>query len=144
MISAVMGVYNGEKDVAEAVQSICRQTFRDFEFIIVDDGSTDGASEILRRHAAEDSRICLVSLQPNQGLVTALNRGCAAARGEFIARMDADDVSLPDRFEKQIGFLRMHPWISVLGDASRFIQDGVLLDLFEPPPLRHREILEVL
>jgi hypothetical protein len=142
-ISVVMAVYNGEPHLVEAVWSICRQTFREFEFIIINDGSTDGTAEILSRYAAEDSRI-RVFTQPNAGLVASLNRGCQAARGEFIARMDADDVSLPTRLEQQIAFMRALPRIAALGSASQFIQDGALLDLYERPPLRHREIMEVL
>ena len=142
-LSVVMAVYNGEQHLVEAVRSICRQTFRDFEFIIINDGSTDGTAEILGRHAAKDSRIRVLT-QPNDGLVASLNRGCKAARGEFIARMDADDFSLPTRFEKQIAFMRAFPRIAATGSASQFIEDGALLDLYERPPLRHREIMDVL
>ena len=143
MISVVMAVHNGEKYLDEAVQSIRRQTVGDFEFIIVNDGSTDGTSGILARHAAEDSRIRVLA-QPKVGLSEALTRGCAAASGEFIARMDADDISLPDRFEKQVGFLRAHPQIAAVGGASQFLQEGVLLDAFARPPLQHRAIMAIL
>jgi hypothetical protein len=141
-ISVVMTVYNGGRYLDEAVESICRQTFADFEFLIVNDGSTDHTADVLSRHAEKDPRIRVIT-QPNRGLVAALNAGCAAARGEWIARMDADDVSLPDRFEKQMNFLRAHPEIGVLGGASQFIENGELVDMYERPPLQHRDILDV-
>jgi len=141
-ISVVMTVYNGGRYLDEAVESIRRQTFADFEFIIVNDGSTDHTSDVLRRHAKQDPRIRIIT-QPNRGLVAALNAGCAAARSEWIGRMDADDVSLPDRFEKQMDFLRAHPEIGALGGASQFIENGVLVDMYERPPLQHRDILDV-
>jgi glycosyltransferase involved in cell wall biosynthesis len=114
LISVCMPVYNAERYVAEAVESVLAQTFGDFEFLIIDDGSTDGSRRILERYAAVDPRIRLVS-RPNTGLVIALNEMLAMARGEFIARMDADDVSLPQRFERQVSYLREHPEVLVLG-----------------------------
>lgn len=105
VISVVMSVYNGQRYVAEAVESILAQTFIDFEFILIDDGSTDRSKALLESYANRDPRIRLIS-QANKGLTKTLNEGLGLARGEFIARMDADDVSLPDRFEKQVAFLR--------------------------------------
>lgn len=107
-ISVVMSVYNGEKYAPEAVESILAQTFRDFELIIIDDGSTDGTKALLENYATRDPRVRLIS-RPNKGLTKTLNEGLGLARGEFIARMDADDVSLPTRFEKQVEFLWAHP-----------------------------------
>ncbi|HEV2292222.1 MAG TPA: glycosyltransferase [Tepidisphaeraceae bacterium] len=107
-ISVVMSVYNGERYVAEAVESVLGQTFADFEFILMDDGSTDGSPALLKQYAQRDPRVRLVS-RPNRGLTKTLNEGLGLARGQFVARMDADDVSLPSRFEKQIAFLRAHP-----------------------------------
>jgi len=91
-ISVLMPVYNAERYLVEAVESILTQTFDDFEFIIIDDGSTDGSRPILERFARRDDRIRLVS-RPNTGMTRALNEGLDLACGEFIARMDADDVS---------------------------------------------------
>jgi glycosyltransferase involved in cell wall biosynthesis len=107
-ISVVMSVYNGEKYAPEAVESILAQTFRDFELIVIDDGSTDGTKALLEGFAQRDTRVRLIS-RPNKGLTKTLNEGLGVARGEFVARMDADDVSLPTRFEKQIEFLRANP-----------------------------------
>lgn len=107
-VSVVMTVYNTRPYLTEAVQSILDQTFADFEFIIVDDGSTDGSTEILRDFERRDSRLRVIS-RPNTGIVKAANEGIALARGKFVARMDSDDISLPHRFEKQVQYLNDHP-----------------------------------
>lgn len=119
-ISVLMPVYNAERYVAQAVQSILDQTYRDFEFLIVDDGSTDRSLEILKRFAAQDDRIRLIS-RPNTGLVVALNEMLDLARGEFIARMDADDVSQPLRFFAQHDRLTSDPELVALGTAITLI-----------------------
>lgn len=105
IISVVMSVYNGEQFLDSAVESILNQTFTDFEFIIVNDGSTDGSLAILKEYAQRDRRIHLISRE-NRGLTASLNEGIAYAHGEWIARMDADDISFPDRFEKQLAWLQ--------------------------------------
>jgi glycosyltransferase involved in cell wall biosynthesis len=114
-----MPVYNAEQYVGEAVRSISRQTFRDFELIVIDDGSTDRSPEILQSLANQDSRIA-IHRQPNSGVGPSLNFGCSLARGAYVARMDADDISLPRRFEKQVAFLDAHSDVGVLGT---WIQD---------------------
>jgi glycosyltransferase involved in cell wall biosynthesis len=103
-ISVVMSVHNGERYLAEAVQSVLNQTFRDFELIIINDGSTDRTGEILEGFARAHSRIRLISRE-NKGLSYSLNEGVLAARGEWVARMDADDVALPYRFDRQLRWL---------------------------------------
>jgi len=114
LISICMPVYNAEPYVAEAVESMLGQTLGDFEFLIIDDGSTDDSLRILKRYAARDPRIRLTS-RPNQGLVPTLNELVDGARGEFLARMDADDIAMPERFEKQVQYLRDHPDCAVVG-----------------------------
>lgn len=104
-ISVVMPVFNTEKYLDEAIQSILEQTFTDFEFIIIDDGSTDNSLDIIRRYQNKDGRIVIIS-RKNKGLVYSLNEGIKKAKGKYIARMDADDISLPDRFENQINFMK--------------------------------------
>jgi len=124
LISVCMPVYNSQRYLAEAVESILGQTFRDFEFLILDDGSTDGSTEILKRHAARDPRIRL-TIRPNKGLVATLNELIDQARGEFIARMDADDVSLPERFRREVDYLRANPECVIVGSRARVIDpDG--------------------
>lgn len=104
-ISVVMSVYNGAQFLASAIESILNQTFRDFEFIIVNDGSTDSSPVVLDEYAHRDRRIRLISRE-NRGLIVSLNEGIASARGKWIARMDADDISFLDRFEKQMTWLQ--------------------------------------
>jgi glycosyltransferase involved in cell wall biosynthesis len=122
LVSVLMPVYNAERYVGEAVKSVLAQTFVDFEFLIVDDGSTDGSLAILRGFEAADPRIRLVS-RPNTGYVVALNEMLGRARGEFLARMDADDVALPDRFALQAAYLDQHPRVGCVGCAYELI-DG--------------------
>lgn len=90
-VSVLMSVYNGERWLAESIESVLNQTFTDFEFLIVNDGSTDGSGEIINRYAEQDSRIHVFD-KPNTGLADSLNYGIARAKGEWIARIDADDV----------------------------------------------------
>jgi glycosyltransferase involved in cell wall biosynthesis len=112
VISVVLPVYNCAEYLGEAVQSILDQTFSNFEFIIIDDGSTDRTSDVLREFT--DPRIQIVS-EENRGLTEALNRGLELTRGRYIARQDADDISLRDRFIKQITFLDAHPSCALVG-----------------------------
>jgi glycosyltransferase involved in cell wall biosynthesis len=114
LISVCMPVYNAERYVSEAIESVLSQTFKDFEFLILDDGSTDGSLAILKGHAERDPRIRLTS-RPNKGLAPTLNELMDQARGEFVARMDADDVSLPERLERQADYLRKHPDCVIVG-----------------------------
>ncbi len=129
-VSVLMPVYNAARYLAEAVESILGQTFADFEFLIVDDGSTDRSRAILERYAARDGRIRLTS-RPNTGHTVALNELLDLARGELVARMDADDVALPERLARQVDYLRAHPDVVCIGTAvhfidaaGRFLRDG--------------------
>ncbi|AUV84137.1 hypothetical protein C2R22_21390 (plasmid) [Salinigranum rubrum] len=120
-ISVVMGVYNDAKYLSTAIESILDQTFEDFEFLIIDDGSTDRTPEIIERYANLDDRVEHFTNETNQGLPATLNRGIEAANGKYIARMDADDRSLPERFERQVEFLEMNPDVHVVGCDIRVI-----------------------
>ena len=120
-VSVVMPVYNGEKYLAEAIESILAQTFTDFEFIIVDDGSTDGSAGIARDYARRDGRLHLLQHDGNLGGPFARNSGIAAANGTFIATMDCDDVSLPQRLERQVAYLEANPGIGLLGSRARIM-----------------------
>jgi glycosyltransferase involved in cell wall biosynthesis len=122
-ISCVLAVWNGEAYLTEAIQSVLTQTFRDFELIVVDDGSTDNTAHILDRIRREDGRV-RVQYQSHAGLVTALNLGMSYARGKYIARMDADDVSMPDRFAIQLEYLEKHQEIGICGSWIETFGNG--------------------
>jgi glycosyltransferase involved in cell wall biosynthesis len=121
VISVIMPVHNGELALAEAVNSILTQSFSDFELIAVDDGSTDRSLAILQRFALVDKRVRIIS-RGNTGIAGALNDAISLSTGEFLARMDADDVSLPPRFEKQITYMRENPACVLLGSRVMLIE----------------------
>lgn len=122
-VSVIMAVKNGADYLSAAVESILAQSFSDFEFIIIDDGSDDGVTlPLLQKFAQRDARIRLVS-RANRGLTPSLNEGLSLATGEFIARMDGDDLATPDRFKLQVEFLRANPDVVLLGGAYELI-DG--------------------
>lgn len=122
-ISVAMSVYNGERFLAPAIESVLAQDFRDFEFLILDDGSTDASEQIVRRYAGLDSRIRPI-VRENRGLIASLNEMIAIADAPIIARMDADDVCRPDRFSKQIAFLAARPDYGVVGTWSEDIDEN--------------------
>ena len=122
-ISVIIPVYNADRYLETAIASVQVQTFGDFEIIAVDDGSTDHSKVILDRIAATEPRLRVLS-RPNTGIVGALNDALAAARGEFVARMDADDLCLPERFEKQVAFLRNNPDCACIGSAFLYIDSA--------------------
>lgn len=113
-VSVVMTVYNTVRYLPEAIDSILSQTYRDFEFIIIDDGSNDGSTDVIRDYAARDPRIRMSS-RPNTGIVKAANEGLAMAGGTYIVRMDSDDISEPNRLELQVAYMEAHPECILLG-----------------------------
>jgi glycosyltransferase involved in cell wall biosynthesis len=131
-VSVVMSVYNEEAYVAAAIESILNQTFKDFEFIIIDDGSADGTADIIRTYEKTDSRIKAIR-QENRGLIAVLNRGCKLSQGKYIARMDADDISLPTRFEKQFEFLEQHPEVGVVGTWTMVYKNRIFDHIWQTP-----------
>ena len=131
VVSVVMSVFNGERFLREAVDSILNQTFTDFEFIIVNDGSTDGTREILESY--EDQRVVLIH-QENMGLTKSLNRGIERASGTYIARQDADDRSFPERLAAQFAFLSAHKDVVLVGSAVEVVSgSGNTLATFRHP-----------
>ena len=121
-VSVVMPVFNSGRTLSVAIESICRQTFTDWELLVLDDGSDDESLEIARVAAASDDRVKPIPLD-HTGLAGTLIRGLELATGEFVARMDADDISLPNRFEKQVAFLRQNPDVAVVGGAAELFSD---------------------
>ena len=120
-VSVLMPTYNTGEFLGEAIESILSQSFEDFEFIIVDDGSTDDSYRILAEYAKKDERIRIIKNDQNKGIVYSLNRGLRECRGEYVARMDADDIALKDRLEKQITAMEADPYTVVLGAALSYI-----------------------
>ena len=139
LVSVVMAVFNGERYLREAIDSIVSQTFADWEFIIVDDGSSDGTAGILAGYANRDARFKVLT-QGNQGLIASLNTASAVARGRYIARFDADDISVASRLERQVAFLNENPDVAVVGGQIEMITaDGFVL-LTTKEPLRPEDI----
>lgn len=135
-VSVLMSVYNGKDYLKEAIDSILGQTFTDFEFIIVNDGSTDSTREILDSYS--DERIVVVNNESNLGLPASLNEGIRIARGDYIIRMDADDISLPDRIKVQFEFMESNPDIDVCGTPVNVF--GALKRRWYPPT-NHEDIV---
>ena len=132
LISVLMPVYNAEKYLREAIDSILNQTFSDFEFLIIDDGSSDSTSNIIESYT--DPRIRLFKNKKNLGLIATLNKGVSLAKGKYIARMDADDISHPSRLARQFEYLSQHSEVGVLGAAVQIIDDsGNASDKSRPP-----------
>lgn len=120
-ISVIMPVYNGERYLRESIESILGQTFTDFEFIIINDASTDSSPQIMQSY--DDSRIRIIDNRTNIGLTRSLNVALEQARGELIARQDDDDISLPERLEKQLKYFEEHPETAVLGTSIYIIDN---------------------
>jgi glycosyltransferase involved in cell wall biosynthesis len=139
LISVVLPVYNAAPYLQVALDSITTQTCGDFEMIAVDDGSIDDSLEILRRHARRDTRLRVIT-RPNTGIVGALNEGISAARGQFIARMDADDEAAHDRLALQWERLRFDARLVALGSAVTFMDRTGSSVQCCPRPLLHEEI----
>ena len=143
-ISVITAVFNGQKYLEESIKSILEQTFLDFEFIIVDDGSTDKTKEILKNWAKKDSRIKIITNLKNIGLTKSLNRAINIAKGEYIARQDADDISLPQRLEKQVVFLENNPEVKFLGTFGYAINGEGKTLREEVLPVSPQEIKNIL
>lgn len=137
-ISVILPVYNSRAFIADAVGSILAQSQRDFELIVIDDASSDGTAAILA--SIDDARIRYLRHETNQGLVYSLNEGLHLANGEFIARMDHDDIALPDRFARQLAFLEQHPEVGVVGTGYRLIDGAGAQGLAYVAPATHDEI----
>jgi glycosyltransferase involved in cell wall biosynthesis len=145
-LSVIMSVYNNAAHLYPCVQSILQQHFGDFEFLIVDDGSTDGSTEILRQLAADDARI-RIFIRENKGLVASLNALVDAARAPLLARMDSDDIAMPQRFAMQIAYMAAYPDVGILGTNTHDLDEvGLLLPvpaIYPSSPADVRRLLEM-
>lgn len=140
-VSVLMPIYNGEKFLAEAIESILNQTFTDFEFIIVNDGSTDRTLAILQSYS--DSRIKVID-QKNGGVSNALNTGLKHASGKYIARMDGDDIAHPTRLEKQYDFFIKNPTYKIIGsDANYITEEKEFFYRYQSPAYTDEEIRKI-
>jgi glycosyltransferase involved in cell wall biosynthesis len=133
VVSVVMSVFNGQAFLREAIESILSQTFHDFEFLVIDDGSTDSTAGILASYASRDGRMRVVHHE-NKGRAASLNIGINIATGGYIARMDADDIALPHRLQEQLDFMERHAEVGLLGGAAEVInRAGQILSIYRPP-----------
>ncbi|MBE9228317.1 glycosyltransferase [Phormidium sp. LEGE 05292] len=133
MLSILMPVYNAKQYLAETIESVLSQTYKEFELIIINDSSTDNSLEIIKSYAEKDRRIKVFSHQSNQGIVSTLNWGLDLAENELIVRIDADDLMLPIRLERQVAFMMEHPDVAVASSYVYYIdQKGRLIGNYQP------------
>lgn len=123
LVSVLLPSYNAASHIEEALRSIMEQSYRHLEIIVIDDGSTDDSVDIVRELAQTDSRIRLIRNKENQQLARTLNAGLQAATGKYVARIDADDIALPMRIEKQVAYLEAHPEIGIVGTFIEVFND---------------------
>ena len=142
-VTVLMGVFNGLPYLEESIRSILGQTFADFEFLIIDDASSDGSDELIRRHAMQDPRIRLIRREANAGLGAILRLGVEQARGSFVARMDADDVAMPTRLARQVDFLVEHPDTDIVGSYALDVTKNGVPVRERRVPTTHERIVEL-
>ena len=147
-----MGVYNGQDTIEDSIESILEQSYRDFEFIIINDGSTDNSENIIRSYAKADNRIIFLS-QENQGLTKTLNKAINLSRGSLIARQDADDISFPTRLEKQFKAFSNRPHLKLLGtrgitqyqsfllESKKIKSEDIIRELFKENIFIHSSVM---
>jgi len=140
-VTVLMAVYNGMDTVVGAINSVLDQTFDDFELLVVDDASTDGTSDVLDEFQSRNRRVRVLHNAPNRGMAASLNIGIQNAGGELIARLDADDLCLPERLKQQVDFMNGHPEISVLGGAAQLIDEAGQSLGTEQRPETHDELV---
>ncbi|PQO46797.1 glycosyltransferase [Blastopirellula marina] len=142
-ISVLMPIYNAEAYLASAIESVRRQTFEAWELLCLDDGSTDGSQNVVQRFAHSDRRIRRIALE-HQGIVAALNHGVQSAQGEFIARLDADDIALPNRFAMQLEFLKRRPDVDLVGGCYQTIDGNGDLGKIQTLPQGYADVAAAL
>ncbi len=140
-VSVIMSVYNNDKYVKIAIDSILHQTYKDYELIIIDDGSTDTTPQIIDTYI-NHPQVRIIHKQKNEGLQKALNLGISQAKGEYIARLDADDIALPTRLEQQVKYLDQHPEVALLGSCFYTCNDIGQITGKITIPLTNKELQE--
>jgi len=139
-ISVVMGAYNEEATISESIESILSQTYSYWQLIIIDDCSTDRTAAVIKRYCDKDHRISIHKNSQNLGLAESLNKGISLAKGPYIARMDADDLSLPNRFEEQVKILDSDPRVMVVGSAAYYVSSHNHTKKLVRMPQHHKEL----
>ena len=125
MVSIIMPAYNAEKTIRQSIESVLAQTYRDWELIVIDDGSRDDTAQILSDFSLQDARICFSKNEKNSGASYTRNRAISLAKGEWIAFLDSDDLWKPEKLEKQLALTEKYPDMAVCYTASAFInEDG--------------------
>ena len=138
-----MSIFNGEKSLDSAIESILKQSFKDFEFILIDDASTDNSYNIIKKYSESDARIKIIRNTTNIGLTKSLNKALLYCQGEFIARQDVDDLSFQDRFKEQIDFLTKNPDYAFCGtNGFRKKSNQNLIKFFEIEEIRKNLVVE--
>ncbi len=143
-ISVLMPVYNGGRYLRTAIESVLCQTFHNFEFIVVDDGSTDASAKIIKEYAQTDKRIIYIRNHTHLGTTKSLNKGLSEARGKYIVRMDADDFSYPDRLQNQLGFMETHKDVGVSGGEVQVCDENLNIRFKRKYPFGDREIRKII
>ncbi|MDN3642103.1 glycosyltransferase [Lutimonas halocynthiae] len=143
-VSIVMSAYNCESFLEQALESLINQSYQEFELILFDDASTDSTKKIIQNFALKDTRIITVFNDVNKGLTANLNIGISLSKGEYIARMDADDIALPSRIEKQVKFLDDHQEIDLVGSAAFDINENGDEIQLRKSPKSHDDIIALL
>ncbi len=140
LVSVIMPVYNAEAFIKEAIKSILHQTYREFEFIIIDDHSSDNSLAIIKSFSKKDRRIRIYKNSRHVGIAKTLNKAIKRVRGGYIARMDADDISLPDRLKKQLNYLIEHSNVAAVGSQCRLINNRGKIIGKKNFPISHEDI----
>lgn len=143
LVSVIMPVYNAGDYLVEALDSVFAQTYKNIEVIAINDGSTDNSLKILRKLAKTNSRLKIISYKKNKGVGSAANIGVAAAKGDFIARMDADDIIPADRIEKQLDYLLEHKNVVVVGGQVELVNEFKSPIVTKHFPNTHKEIVDL-
>lgn len=140
LVTVLMPVYNAEKYLSEAIDSILTQTYKNIEFLIINDGSTDNSESIILDYQSKNSTIVYIKNETNMKLIATLNKGVRMAKGKYIVRMDADDISKPFRIEKQVEYMESHPSVGVCGSFFTVFGEGINKPYIVKRPLNNYNI----